>query len=208
MICEIQGIPVYYEEYGKGKPVLFIHGWSVDHRLMSGSFEPVFEKSGNYRRIYLDLPGMGQTPSAYWIKNSDNTLTILLEFINKIIGDNNFLLAGESYGAYLTLGLVHEIESRIDGVLLLCPLVDSIETINKQGKLPQKTIIRKANMPESEEQNPDFQAFLNMAIIATPEIFEKYKKIFNQGLMFTIKTFFQIIIRGNTIPNMRKNYGH
>ena len=81
MVCEILGIPVYYEQFGEGTPILFIHGWSVDHRLMSGCFEPVFIKLQGYQRIYLDLPGMGKTPSEKWIKNSDDTLKILLEFI-------------------------------------------------------------------------------------------------------------------------------
>ena len=63
MICLVCGIPVYYEEYGTGKPVLSIHGWPVDHHIMSGCMEPVFNKMQRYRRIYLDLPGMGKTPN-------------------------------------------------------------------------------------------------------------------------------------------------
>jgi pimeloyl-ACP methyl ester carboxylesterase len=105
MICEIQGVPVYYEQFGEGKPVLFIHGWSVEHRLMSGCFEPVFKKINGYHRIYLDLPSMSRTSFADWIKNPDDMLKILLGFINNIIGDKNYLLAGESYGGYLSMGL-------------------------------------------------------------------------------------------------------
>ena len=38
----IKDIPINYEEYGKGKPVLCIHGYMVDHRMMKNCFEPVF----------------------------------------------------------------------------------------------------------------------------------------------------------------------
>ena len=74
MICSVHDIPIYYKEYGEGKPVIFIHGWPVDHRMMADLFEPIFTKIQSYRRIYLDLPGMGKTPSVNWIKNSDDML--------------------------------------------------------------------------------------------------------------------------------------
>lgn len=33
----------------------------LDHRLMSGCMEPIFTKREGWRRIYIDLPGMGVT---------------------------------------------------------------------------------------------------------------------------------------------------
>ena len=76
MVCLIRDIPIYYEEYGEGRPVLCIHGYSVDHHLMTGCLEPVFTQMSGYRRIYLDLPGMGKTPAASWIQNADDMLEI------------------------------------------------------------------------------------------------------------------------------------
>lgn len=43
MECKTKDINVYYECYGEGVPILMIHGWSVDHRLMKGCMEPVFQ---------------------------------------------------------------------------------------------------------------------------------------------------------------------
>jgi hypothetical protein len=39
----VNGIPIYSEIFGSGTPLLAIHGWSPDHRLMKGCLEPVFE---------------------------------------------------------------------------------------------------------------------------------------------------------------------
>ena len=39
----VKEIPIYYEILGSGMPVLMIHGWSVDHRLMKGCMEPVLK---------------------------------------------------------------------------------------------------------------------------------------------------------------------
>lgn len=36
MYCDFADVPVYYEVRGEGRPILIIHGFSVDHRLMEG----------------------------------------------------------------------------------------------------------------------------------------------------------------------------
>ena len=171
MICQIRDIPVYYEENGEGMPVLCIHGYSVDHHLMSGCMEPVFANVRGYRRIYLDLPGMGRTPSAKWIKSGDNMLDVLKEFIAAVIPDGWFLVAGESYGGYLTLGLLHDMSDRIGGALFICPLLKSwvINSIEKE-KLPRKQLLWKSDDMPSEDCDPDVKGFMDFAVIATPEL--------------------------------------
>lgn len=37
-----------------------LHGYVAGHRLMNKCMEPVFSIKDNYKRIYIDLPGMGQ----------------------------------------------------------------------------------------------------------------------------------------------------
>ncbi len=62
MQCMVQGIPVYYETYGSGLPIMLLHGYTPDHRVTKGCMEPLFAQRPGWQRIYLDLPGMGQTP--------------------------------------------------------------------------------------------------------------------------------------------------
>jgi len=190
MTCKIKDIPVYYEEYGEGKPVLCIHGYSVDHRLMSGCLEPVFSEVGGYQRIYLDLPGMGQTPSAKWIKSGDQVLKIIMEFINIMIPEQNFLVAGESYGGYLTLGLLHNMADRVDGVLLICPQMKSwiINNIEKE-KLPAHQLLYKSEDMPVEEVEPDVTDFLNISAIATPAIYSQYQSDILSGMKIADQEF-------------------
>ena len=47
---------LYYEEAGRGEPLIFVHGHSLDHRMWDGQFS-VFAK--NYRVIRYDLRGYG-----------------------------------------------------------------------------------------------------------------------------------------------------
>ena len=121
MICDVKDIPIFYEEYGEGVAMLCIHGYGVDRRLMTGCLEPLFARKTGYRRIYPDLPGMGKTPARDWLKNADQMLEIVIEFIEKTIGDEDFIIAGESYGGYLTLGLLHKMPAKIRGALFIAP---------------------------------------------------------------------------------------
>ncbi|HHY34674.1 MAG TPA: alpha/beta hydrolase [Firmicutes bacterium] len=54
-------LSVYYEVDGEGRPILLIHGYSPDHPLMKGCMEAIFDKVGGWKRVYIDLPGMGRT---------------------------------------------------------------------------------------------------------------------------------------------------
>jgi pimeloyl-ACP methyl ester carboxylesterase len=179
LICNVKDIPVYYEEYGEGKPVLCLHGCWVDHRLMTGCLEPFFNKIKGFRRIYLDYAGMGKTPASSWIKSADDMLELIKYFIEQIIPDENFLIIGESYGGYFSLGLIREIKEKIDGIMLICPDIHT-KTLNK--KHPVKQTIWKSDQFKMMENDTDVDAFLDKAVIATPEIYEKFKKDILSGI--------------------------
>lgn len=123
MECKIKNLSINYEIMGSGKPMVMLHGYYVDHKLMTGCMEPIFSNKDGYKRIYLDLPGMGKSESASWIKSSDDILDIVIDFIDKIIPNENYLLAGQSYGGYLSRGIIHKMANRVDGILLICPLI-------------------------------------------------------------------------------------
>ncbi|TLG73875.1 alpha/beta fold hydrolase [Culicoidibacter larvae] len=185
MVVDIKGVPVYYEVFGEGRPVLCIHGYWVDHRLMTGCLEPIFEQTQGYRRIYLDLPGMGKTPAADWLKNADDMLELVIAFIDAVIPGEQLLVAGESFGGYLTLGLIAKLGVLIDGVLMIAP---KIVTENRQ-KLPARTIIWQTKIQELEEQAEALENFMEMAVIAMPEIYAQYKVDVLSGIRVADRAF-------------------
>lgn len=69
-------------------------------------FIAVINEKEDYKRIYIDLPGMGKSEGAEWIKSSDDMLDILINFIERIIPSENFLVVGQSYGGYLARGII------------------------------------------------------------------------------------------------------
>jgi len=52
MECKIKNLSINYEIIGEGKPIVMIHGYYPDHRLMMGCMEPIFRVNDGYRRIY------------------------------------------------------------------------------------------------------------------------------------------------------------
>jgi pimeloyl-ACP methyl ester carboxylesterase len=128
MWCHVGDLPVYYEQYGDGRPVLFIHGWTLDHRYEVADFEPIFRQRQGWRRVYLDLPGMGQTPARDWITNQDDMLGVVLSFIDQVLPQTRFAVVGSSSGAYLARGVVYHRAALLDGVLLRVPLIVADDT--------------------------------------------------------------------------------
>ncbi len=124
MKCRVKDIDVHYEIVGNGRPILMLHGYWIDHHSMVGAMEPIFSSQNGWQRIYIDLPGMGQTPGAAWITSSDQMLDVVDEFVAQVIGDASFAVAGLSYGAYIARGLLHRRFAQINGLFLFAPIVD------------------------------------------------------------------------------------
>lgn len=54
---------IHYVSHGRGKPVVFFHGWGFDHQIWL-SLVPFLANS--YQLILVDLPGFGLTPLMGW----------------------------------------------------------------------------------------------------------------------------------------------
>ena len=178
MQIKIKDIPIYYKIHGQGFSIVMLHGYSPDHRILSGCMEPIFQDRPNYQRIYFDLPGMGQTPAPDWLNCSDQMCEIIQTFIDTIIPGQHYLLVGESYGGYLARAFVKEQVERIDGVMFICPLIDPLN----MGDLPPMKILEKdtaftATLPAEIQAELD-----NIAVIQTPETYTRLAKEVHVGL--------------------------
>lgn len=179
MKCNIKDISINYEIIGSGKPIVMLHGYCPDHRLMEGCMEPVFNNKNDYKRIYIDLPGMGKSGSAEWITNADIMLDILIDFIEKVIPDENFLLAGESYGGYLSRGILYKMPNRIDGLLLICPVIIAD---SKKRNAAKHVVIVKDNNLLSKLSSEDAEDFNSSAVVQNERIYERYKNEIISGI--------------------------
>lgn len=175
MEITIRELPVYYEIYGEGRPVLMLHGWSLDHFSILSSMEPVFKNRPGWKRIYLDLPGCGKTPGASWITDQDKILDIVLEFIDRTIPEGKFALAGESAGAYLARGVVYHRFSRVGGLLMTVPLI--VPDDRKRTLPPHVVLVKDLQLLSelSKEQLENFQ----FAVVQDRRVFNSFKQFFS-----------------------------
>ncbi len=129
-------VVIDYEEYGEGIPILMIHGYSVDKTCMVNSFEPIFKTVHGFKRVYIDLPHMGESNRPESINSSDDYLNLLISFI-KDMDFNEYLVTGYSYGGYLARGLQEKTPNCI-GAALVCPVQ---EAYRKNRTLPEEEVL-------------------------------------------------------------------
>ena len=187
MECKLKDLIIYYEEYGEGYPIIMIHGFTPDHRLMKGCMEPILKGNKNYRRIYFDLPGMGKTNGPKWLKSSDHMLNIVLEFIDKIIPNKKFIIASESYGCYLARGLIYKRSEFIDGVLFICPLI--VPQPNKRTLPKDFNILKRDNNLISSLSPLEVDELENSLVVQSLKIWERYKDEVQSGLKIADQVF-------------------
>lgn len=101
---------------GEGKPIVILHGWGSDSKVMN----PVAEQIKNIRTCYLiDFPGFGQSPEPEEAWSVDDYADITEEFILKTVDEPKVDLLVHSFGARVALKLLtrQEISSKIDKVV-------------------------------------------------------------------------------------------
>jgi pimeloyl-ACP methyl ester carboxylesterase len=155
--CKVEKANIYYEEIGSGTPILMIHGFSPDHRLMKGCMEPIFQERDGYRRIYIDLPGMGQTKDYESIQNSDEMLEAVIQCIDTKLPEESFLIAGESYGGYITRGVIAKMPERVMGAAFICPMIIPDKNARTLPKHANIEIDDEFLATLTEEEREDFK---------------------------------------------------
>jgi pimeloyl-ACP methyl ester carboxylesterase len=179
MECRIKNIALNYEIIGEGKPVVMLHGYYVDHKIMAGCMEPVFSAKDGYKRIYLDLPGMGKSGSAEGFATADAFIDIIIAFIEEVIPNENFLIAGQSYGGYLARGIMNKMEARIDGVILICPVI--IPDNNKRN-VPEHMLLVKDKEVLSKLTQREAEDFSASMVLQSKKIYGRFKNELLSGM--------------------------
>ena len=136
MECQLENTTVHYEMLGEGRPLVVLHGAAGDHRAAAAEIEPLFNHRAGWKRIYPDLPGHGATPGPAWMHNEDQLVDLLLSFIDRVIPNERFTLAGFSRGGYYARGVLHRRLAQVAGLLLVAPLIQ-----REERDLPQRTVL-------------------------------------------------------------------
>ncbi|MCL2480393.1 MAG: alpha/beta hydrolase [Spirochaetaceae bacterium] len=181
MFINLEHADIYTEITGSGTPMLMIHGNWCDHRLMKGCMENIFtaETEKNWKRIYFDLPGMGDTVLKKEISTTDDIYNIIEKFIDKTITEEIFYIASESYGSYLARMFIKKYPKRVGGIMMICPVVMPHV---KDRNLPKKEIVSRDNEFYKTLHANNQETFDNMFAIQNSANWERYIKEVRSGV--------------------------
>lgn len=105
---------MFYEDQGNGLPVIFLHGFPLDHTMWQHQTAAL---KGSYRVITPDLPGMGQSDipqEPMMLDEYANRIIALMDHLNI----HKAVLAGFSMGGYVAFSLLSKAPERFTAVIL------------------------------------------------------------------------------------------
>jgi len=103
---------------GSGQPLVVLPSFGLDHLAMAEAIEPAVQSQPQWRRLYVELPGMGSPATCE--PTSDAVLGEVVATIREHLGDQQFSVAGWSYGGYLAAGVTRRLPSQIAGLMMIC----------------------------------------------------------------------------------------
>jgi pimeloyl-ACP methyl ester carboxylesterase len=129
---------LYSEERGDGTPLLLIHGFGVDHRILA-SLSPMIDDLGGWRQIFIDLPGHGKSP-AEDVNSSQDVVDAVESWIRGHLGGESFAVLGNSFGGMVARCVAHDMREQVLG---LATLAGVFVNDHDQRSLPKTTVLHE-----------------------------------------------------------------
>lgn len=195
MIIKAKNQNIYYEEYGEGLPLVVLHGLSLDSLCMINAIENTGINLKGFRRIYIDMPGMGQSPSHGLANNSDSMLDILAECVSELIDDRPFIVLGYSYGGYLAQGLAKRFRYQVIGEVQICPVVIP----DKKNRKPAKIFNHEIDVNFFAGLTPkQQQEMMKNMVVINERTYQRNQADFSRAIALSNKDFLrELFIEAN-----------
>ena len=186
MILNAKDQSIYYEEYGEGLPIIIFHGLYLDSMTMIHALEDTSIELSGFRRIYIDMPGMGQSPGHKLENNSDTMLDLMAECIELLVEDRPFIVMGYSYGGYLAQGIAKRYRYQVIGEVLICPVVIP----DHNDRTPAKTFHHEidikfiAGIDEEERKK-----LMEKMVVINERTYQRSEADFSRAIALADRTF-------------------
>ena len=123
----LDGSIVHYEVLGRGRPVIFLHGWVGSWRYW---ISPMQVTSTSYRAYALDLWGYGDTAHIAANYSFTRQAALIDHFLNEM-GIGKIALVGHGLGALVGMKFAVNFPHSVDRVMAIsCPL--NIDAVNSR----------------------------------------------------------------------------
>jgi pimeloyl-ACP methyl ester carboxylesterase len=112
----LQGGVVHYEYFGRGRPLIFIHGWLGSWRY----WVPVMDALSEQYRVYaFDLWGFGDSDKSQDRYNLDSYVSLLDAFLGELGIRGPVPLIGHALGASVAVAYAREHPEQVDRIMAI-----------------------------------------------------------------------------------------
>ena len=108
---------VHYEVLGRGRPIIFLHGWVGSWRYWIPTMQAA---STSYRAYAVDLWGFGESAKDHHLYSLDQQANLILQFMDAM-GIGKIALIGHGLGAAVALLFASRHAVVVDRAMLISP---------------------------------------------------------------------------------------
>ena len=112
---QVNGANLNVFDQGTGRPILFVHGFPLDHRMWQAQLDSL---SGEYRVIAPDLRGFGQSDVTEGTVTMEQMADDLAALLDALDIRNSIALCGLSMGGYVAFQFVRKYADRLHSLIL------------------------------------------------------------------------------------------
>lgn len=118
-------VDIHYKDYGKGQPIILIHGWPLSHQAWEGQISAIVE--AGYRCIAYDRRGFGIS-SAPWDNYNYSTLASDLNTLITDLKLEKAVLVGFSMGGGEVIRYLTDFGTdKIDKIALIASIIPLVK---------------------------------------------------------------------------------
>lgn len=113
----IDGGLVHYEAFGRGMPVLFLHGWLGSWRYWMSTMEAISDKNRTYA---IDLWGFGDSDKSKTRYTVSDYVDLVDKFVqNRGVGETPLTVIGHALGAVVSLQYAARHPEQVNKVMVI-----------------------------------------------------------------------------------------
>lgn len=177
----LDGSIVHYEVLGRGRPVIFLHGWVGSWKYWIASMQVA---STSYRAYALDLWGFGDTAHNTLKYSIDEQVKLIDDFMNEM-GIGKIAIVGHGLGALVGMKFATRYRDSVDRVMAInCPLSINSVSARLRTAPPQELSDWLSNKtPEattalSDASKADIKAIAeSMVVLQSGDLFGDFKAL-------------------------------
>jgi pimeloyl-ACP methyl ester carboxylesterase len=161
---------------GSGRPLVALHGFGVDYRIMLPLADAVQDLP--WRLVFLDLPWAETAAATATAKSAVDVAAGVLAEIDAHLGDEPFAVVGNSFGGMIARHVAHE---RRDHVLGVGTLAGVVHPAHADRAVPERTVLHTE--PSVLEAAGDVrEAFEEVSVIQDAAAFTAFERYVLPGL--------------------------